>query len=92
MGEIIIKTIKEIVNLLLKKIKLSKINYLNKKFKKYIIKYSIENNQIKITNSNGNFKYVENNIPNKVKVMEIIKDHEKEMIKRIDNYSLKSDD
>lgn len=80
------------IKLVIKKLKLSKINYLNSKFKKYIIKYNIENNKIKIINSNGDYKYVENNVPNKVKVMEIIKDHEIEIDSRILDYEGKSDD
>lgn len=86
------KKLIENINLIIKKLKLSKINYLNSKFKKYIIKYNIEKNKIKIINSNGNYKYVENNIPNKVKVMEIIKDHEKEINDRIFNYDLRRND
>lgn len=80
------------IKLVIKKLKLSKINYLNSKFKKYIIKYNIENNKIKIINSNGDYKYVENNVPNKVKVMEIIKEHEIEIDSRILDYEGKSDD
>ena len=76
----------DLIKKIFTKIKLSKINFLNKKFKKYIIKYQIENSKIKITNSNGDFKIVDNTVPNKVKVMEIIKEHEKEIDKRITNY------
>jgi len=76
----------DLIKKIFTKIKLSKINFLNKKFKKYIIKYQIENSKIKITNSNGDFKIVDNTVPNKVKVMEIIKEHEKEIDRRIMNY------
>lgn len=65
---------------------------MNSKFKKYIIKYIIEDNKIKIINSNGDFKYVENNIPNKVKIMEIIKEHEQEINSKIKNYENNNDD
>ena len=37
-------TIKEKINLFIKKIKLSKLNFLNHKFKKYIIKYEENEN------------------------------------------------
>ena len=78
-----INTIKENIKEIYRKINLSKINYLNHKFKKYIVKYEEKNNKIKIYNSNGDYKLVENTIPNKVKIMEIIKEHKKEMENKI---------
>lgn len=84
----LINFLKTIIN----KIKLSKINFLNSKFKKFIIKYEEQGNKIKIYNSNGDYKLVENNIPNKVKIMEIIKDHKIEIEKRISYYNDKKDD
>ena len=53
-------TIKEKINLFIKKIKLSKLNFLNHKFKKYIIKYEENENNIIIYNSNGDKKIVKN--------------------------------
>lgn len=85
-------TIKEKINLLIKKIKLSKLNFLNHKFKKYIIKYEEDENNIIIYNSNGDKKIVKNNIPNKVKIMEIIKDHNTEINKKINYYKSKKED
>ena len=79
-------TIKEKINLFIKKIKLSKLNFLNHKFKKYIIKYEENENNIIIYNSNGD------NIPNKVKIMEIIKDHNTEINKKINYYNSKKED
>ncbi len=87
-----IKTILDKIKKLFRKLELSKINYLNHKFKKYIVKYEESNDKIKIINSNGDYKFVENNIPNKVKIMDIIKDHEKEMTKKINYYENNKED
>lgn len=87
-----IKTIIESMKLIFKKIELSKINYLNHKFKKYIIGYEEKGDKIKILNSTGDSKVVDNNIPNKVKIMDIIKDHEVEMKNKINYYENKKDD
>lgn len=85
-------TLIEQIKKIIKKIKLSKINFLNHKFKKYIIAYEEKADKIKIINSNGNYKIVDNTIPNKVKVMEIIKEHEVEIEKKINYYNNKKDD
>ena len=87
-----INTIKEKINKLFLRIKLSKINYLNHKFKKYIVKYEENKDKIKIYNSNGDYKIIDNTIPNKFKVMEIIKDHQNEMAEKIEIYENKKDD
>lgn len=87
-----IKTIIESMKLIIKKIELSKINYLNHKFKKYIIGYEEKGDKIKIINSTGDSKFVENNIPNKVKIMDIIKDHEIEIKNKLNYYENKKDD
>jgi len=87
-----INTIKEKINKMFLRIKLSKINYLNHKFKKYIVKYEEKKDKIKIYNSNGDYKIIDNTIANKVKVMEIIKDHKKEIDEKIENYYDKKDD
>ena len=71
---------------LYRKIQLSKINFLNHKFKKYIIKYEENGKKIKVYNSNGDYKYVDNTIANKVKIMEIIKDHNIEIDNEISFY------
>lgn len=80
--------IKQIYN----RIKLLKINFYNHKFRKYIVKYEEIGDKLKIINSNGNYKYVDNNIPNKVKTMEIIKEHEQDINNRIEYYNSKKDD
>lgn len=84
------------MNTLIKKIynrlRLFRINFYNHKFRKYIVKYEEIGDKIKIINSNGNYKYVENNIPNKVKTMEIIKEHEMDIDKRIEYYDEKRED
>lgn len=85
-------TVKDSLTKLLNSIKLGKINFLNHKIKKYIIKYEEVGNNLKIYNSNGDVKVVKNNIPNKVKIMEIVKDHAKEIEKRINYYDSKKDD
>ena len=85
-------TFKERIEKLIKKIKLYKINFLNHKFKKYIVKYEEVDDNIKIYNSNGDIKIVKNNIPNKVKIMEIIKEHGNEINKKIDYYENKKED
>lgn len=87
-----INTIIEKVKLIFKKIELSKINYFNHKFKKYIIGYEEKGDKIKILNSTGDYKFVDNNIPNKVKIMDIIKDHEIEIKNKINYYENKKDD
>ena len=87
-----INTIKKYVDLLIKRVELSKINFLNHKFRKYIIKYEIIGDKIKIYNSNGDYKFVDNTIPNKVKIMEIIKDHEQEINKEIEYYKNNKED
>ena len=87
-----IKTIIESMKLIFKKIELSKINYLNHKFKKYIIGYEEKGDKIKIINSTGDSKVVDNNIPNKVKIMDIIKDHEIEIKNKLNYYENKKDD
>ena len=80
--------IKNIIN----RLRLFKINFYNHKFRKYIVKYEEIGDRLKIINSNGNYKFVENNIPNKVKTMEIIKEHQEDMNKRIEYYNSKKDD
>ena len=87
-----IETIVEKIKLFLKKVEVSKINYLNHKFKNYIIKFEENGENLKIYNSCGNYKIVKNTIPNKVKVMEIIKDHKKEIEDKITNYQNNKDD
>lgn len=87
-----IETIVEKIKLFLKKVEVSKINYLNHKFKKYIVNYEEDGENLKIYNSCGNYKIVKNTIPNKVKVMEIIKDHKKEIEDKITNYQNNKDD
>ncbi len=87
-----IETIKDKIILFRKKLELCKINYLNHKFKKYIIKYEEDKDNLKIYNSCGDCKVVKNTIPNKVKVMEIIKDHEKEIDEKIDLYENNKED
>ncbi len=87
-----IETIKDKIILLRKKLELCKINYLNHKFKKYIVKYEEDEDNLKIYNSCGDCKVVKNTIPNKVKVMEIIKDHEKEIEEKIDLYENNKED
>ena len=87
-----IKSIKDYVVKLCKKIELSKINYLNHKFRKFIIKYEINKKDIKIYNSNGDYKIVKNTIPNKVKIMEIVKSHNIEIEKEINYYKLHKED
>lgn len=87
-----INAIKEKMKKTFLKIKLSKINYLNHKFKKYIVKYEVKKDKIKIYNSNGDYKIIDNTIANKVKVMEIIKDHQKEIDEKTQNYYDRKDD
>jgi len=87
-----INTIKEKLIKLFLRIKLSKINFLNHKFKKYIVKYEEKKGKLKIYNSNGDYKIIDSTIPNKVKVMEIIKEHQKEMDEKINLYEEKRDD
>ena len=87
-----IETIISKIKLFLKKLEVSKINYLNHKFKKYIIKYEEDKDNIKIYNSCGDYKIVKNTIPNKVKIMEIIKDHENEIQERINYYHKNEED
>lgn len=87
-----VNTIKEKIREIFRKLELSKINYLNHKFKKYIIKYEETKDTLKIFNSNGDFKVVEKTIPNKVKVMEIIKDHQKEIDEKMNLYEKTHDD
>ena len=84
--------IKNYINNLFKRIKLSKINFLNHKFRKFIVKYEINNDKIIIYNSNGDYKIVSNTIPNKVKIMEIVKDHEIEIDKEIKYYNNNKED
>ena len=80
------------LKMLLRKLELSKINFLNHKFKKYIVNYEIKDDKIIIYNSNGDYKVVDNNIPNKVKVLEIIKDHEKLINSEINYYDNNKED
>ena len=87
-----IETIISKIKLFFKKLEVSKINYLNHKFKKYIIKYEEDKDNIKIYNSCGDYKIVKNTIPNKVKIMEIIKDHENEIQERINDYYKNEED
>ena len=87
-----IETIISKIKLFFKKLEVSKINYLNHKFKKYIIKYEEDKDNIKIYNSCGDYKIVKNTIPNKVKIMEIIKDHENEVQERINDYYKNEED
>ena len=83
---------KTLIKKIYNRMKLLKINFYNHKFRKYIVKYEEIGDKLKIINSNGNYKYVENNIPNKVKTMEIIKEHELDINKWIDYYNDKKED
>lgn len=87
-----LKKLKEQIRLIFKRIELSRINFLNHKLRKFIVKYEETNDTIKIYNSNGDSKIVKNTIPNKVKVMEIIKAHKKQMDKEITYYENNSED
>ena len=58
-----IETIKDKIILFRKKLELCKINYLNHKFKKYIVKYEEDKDNLKIYNSCGDCKIVKNTIP-----------------------------
>ena len=87
-----IKTIKNYIKSIIKKIELGKINFLNHKFKKFIIKYEIKDDKIFVYNSNGNYKLVDNSIPNKVKIMEIIKEHKSIIDKEIKYYEENRED
>ena len=87
-----INILKNYVKKVLKSIELSKINFLNHKFRKFIVKYEINKDKIKIYNSNGDYKIIDNTVPNKVKIMEIVKDHEIQMNKVIDYYDKNKDD
>lgn len=87
-----VNTIKNKIKDIYRKVELSKINYLNHKFKKYIVKCEENKNELKIFNSNGDYKIVKNTIANKVKVMEIIKDHKKEIDNKINYYEGMSED
>ena len=78
--------IKGIIRSIGKRITLSKINFLNHKFKKFIVKYEVKDNKIKVYNSNGDYKLVDNTIQNKVKIMEIVKEHEKVINDEIEYY------
>lgn len=84
--------IKRMFSILLKKIELKRINFLNHKFKKYIVKFEEDKNKLKIYNSNGDYKVVENSILNKVKCMDIIKLHQKEIEEKINYYDNLKDD
>ena len=87
-----INAIKNYIKNIIKRIELSKINFLNHKFRKFIIKYEIKNNEIIIYNSNGDYKIVDNTVPNKVKIMEIIKEHEQAIDKEIKYYNYNKED
>ena len=87
-----INAIKNYIKNIIKRIELSKINFLNHKFRKFIIKYEIKNNKIIIYNSNGDYKIVDNTVPNKVKIMEIIKEHEQAIDKEIKYYNYNKED
>lgn len=80
------------INNIINKIRFSKMNVFNKYFNKYIIKYEEYEDKLKIINSNGDFKIVSNNIPNKVKTMEILREHKKIITKKIENYENKKED
>ncbi len=75
-----------------KRLTLCKLNFLNHKFKKYIVDYKEDNGMLKVYNSNGDYKYVNNNIANKVKLMEIIKCHKLEIENKVKYYDDKKDD
>lgn len=77
---------KEAIKIILKKIKLLKLNFLNHKFKKYIIDYKEIDDNLEVKNSNGNTKIIKNTIANKVKLMEIIKSHKMEIQNRANYY------
>ena len=62
------------------------------KFKKYIIKYEIIKDKIKVIESSGKEKYVENNFYNRVKLEETIKEHKEEINLKISYYSNKEDE
>lgn len=87
-----VNTIKEKLKEIHMKLELSKINYLNRKFKKYIVKYEEKKDKLIIYNSNGDYKMVDKTIANKIKVMEIIKDHQKEIEDKINYYESNKDD
>ena len=74
------------------KLHMIKNEILNYNFKKYIIDYEEIGKKIKIVNSNYEIKYVNNTIPNKVKILEIIKEDKKEIKSKIEYFNSKKDD
>ena len=56
------------------------------KFKKYLIAYKEVGKKIEIYNSYNEQQYVENTIMNKIKIIEIIKEHREEILKKIKYY------
>ena len=62
------------------------------KFKKYVVNYEVVEDKIKVIESSGESKLVENNFYNRVKLDEIIKEHKEEMNYKISYYSKKEDE
>ena len=61
-------------------------------YKKYIIKFEILDDKLKILNSDNEYTYVDNSLKNKVKLMEIIKEHKEEIDLKIIYYEKKKED
>jgi len=67
-------------------------NFIFKKTKKYIVSYEELDNKIKVINNIGEYKLVDNNVSNKIKIMETIKNHKREIENKIDKYDKSKDD
>lgn len=81
-----------VYTLVLRKIRCLKNKFFGRNYKKYIIKFEEVEGKIKICNSLNEYRYINNSVVNKVKLMEIIKDHKEEINNKIEYYYNKRED
>lgn len=84
--------INTITTTIVNKIRIIKTKLFNHKFKKYIIDYNEKGDKLEIINSSNEHKYINNNIANKTKIIEIIKDHKEEINLKISYYENKKEE
>lgn len=82
------KNIKEILG----ELELKKNRIFNHYFKKYVVDYKIEGENIKIIASNGNYRLVKNNKTNIKKINQAIVKNKVEIASRIDDYEAHSNE
>ena len=76
----------EIIKLKLNKLKEKYQNFFNKRYKKYIVEYKIEDDKIKIFSSTGDYRIVKNTKSNISKLNKAVVQNKINIQRKIDEY------